>query len=221
MCGRFAFFASGEDLAAHFDLDQVPTLEPRYNIAPTQMVAIVRIPGGGHGRELVFTRWGLIPHWARDPGIGNRSINARAETVALKPSFRHSLRQRRCLIPANGFYEWQTTPEGKQPIHFRRRGGGLFAFAGLWDCWQKTKSEAIESCTILTTQANELVRPVHERMPVIIPVESYILYLNPTETEPARIQPLLRPFPAESMEAVGVGRWVNNPSHEGPRCLGP
>jgi putative SOS response-associated peptidase YedK len=216
MCGRFTLTAPGQVLADLFRLTEVPTLEPRYNIAPTQPVAAVRSAPGGAGRELVWLRWGLTSPWALAPGSGSGLINARAETAADKPAFRRSLRQRRCLVPADGFYEWQALPGRKQPFHFRMCDGRPFAIAGLWEQWQGPDGKAVASCALLTTQANELVRPVHDRMPVILPPAAWDLWLDPRAQDPAALRPWLAPYFAEEMSACPVSTRVNNPRNEGP-----
>ena len=223
MCGRFTLSDPDADrLAAQFDLPAPPAaLRPRYNIAPTQEIAAVRLTAGGAGRELALLRWGLIPAWARDPGIGVRLINARAETAAEKPSFRAAFRRRRCLIVADGFYEWQKRPGGKRPYYVRLRGGRLFAFAGLWERWTGPDGGVIESCTLLTTTPNALLRPIHNRMPVILHPDDYALWLDPTVDDRRRLQPLLRPYPAAEMEAYPVSRRVNAPRYDDPRCIEP
>jgi putative SOS response-associated peptidase YedK len=219
MCGRFALFASGDELAERFRLAEAPALPPRYNVAPTQPVAAVRAAAAG--RQLALLRWGLIPSWASDPSIGNRLLNARAETVADKPSFRAAFRQRRCLLPASGFYEWQKAGAGrKQPYFLRPKGGGLFALAGLWERWQSPAGEAVESCTVLTTAANELMRPLHDRMPVLLDPASEEVWLDPRALAEA-LRPLLTLYPGERMAALPVGPWVSDPRHEGARCLDP
>jgi putative SOS response-associated peptidase YedK len=217
MCGRFSLFSPAADLAEWLGLPEVPALEPRYNVAPTQPVAAVRA-GPAAGRELVRLRWGLVLPWAPDVSIGNRLINARAETAADKPSFRAAFRQRRCLVPADGFYEWVGRAGKKQPIHFRLRGGRPFAFAALWERWQAPGGPAVESCAILTTGANELV---HDRMPVILGPDAFGPWLDPAVRGPAALAAWLRPYPAEAMTACPVGSWVNNPRNEGPACLAP
>ena len=217
MCGRFGLIASGEELAERYPFVEIPPLDPRYNIAPTQPVPAVRATPTGH--QFGFLRWGLIPSWASDPTIGNKLINARAETVAQKPSFRSAFKQRRCLIPASGFYEWQKTGTGrKHPYFIRPRNGGVFSLAGLWESWHDPRGVAVETCTIVTTEANKLMRPLHDRMPVILGMESERLWLDARAGTDA-LHALLVPYPAERMETLPVGKWVGDPKHEGPRCL--
>jgi putative SOS response-associated peptidase YedK len=223
MCGRFTLRASPRVIAGQFDLFETPEFTARYNIAPSQAVAAVRTRGEAlpPGRELVFLRWGLIPAWADDPSIGNRLINARAETVAQKPTFRHAFARRRCLIVADGFYEWQGRGRGKQPYLIQLRDGGPFAFAGLWEAWEGAGHAYVESCTILTTEANALVRPLHDRMPVIVAPADYGLWLDPQLQDAARLTELLRPFASDALEAFRVSSRVNSPTHEGPECVAP
>jgi putative SOS response-associated peptidase YedK len=219
MCGRFALFASGEELQERYPFVEVPPFEPRYNIAPTQTVAAVRSTPSG--RELAFLRWGLIPSWGSDPTIGHKLINARVETVSAKPSFRSSFRQRRCLIPASGYYEWQKGRGGrKQPYFIRPRNGGLFAFAGLWERWHDSLGTPVETCTILTTEANEQLRALHERMPLILDPTADASWLDPG-ADAASLHGLLVPYPGDRMEAFPVNPWVSDPKHEGSRCLEP
>ena len=193
-------------------------MPPNYNVAPSQEVAAI-VEGGGGERRLELLRWGLIPAWADDPGIGSRMINARSETAAEKPSFRKAFKERRCLIPADGFYEWQKTNGGKQPYHLKMRDGRLFAFAGLWESWKGDEEGEIRSCTILTTDANDLVGEVHHRMPVILPPETYDLWLDPAVREAEQLLSVLLPYPTEDMEAYPVSRRVNNPSNDEPGCV--
>ena len=219
MCGRFTMYSSRDELARlfGFDTDDVPDQLPRYNIAPTQLVAVVRQDDGQ--RVIKPLRWGLIPSWAKDAKIGNSLINARSETVAEKPAFRAAFKKRRCLIPTSGFFEWMATGgKKKQPLHIRLIDGRPFALAGLWEHWSGGAGDPVESCTILTTTANDLMRPFHDRMPVILAREDYGTWLDP-ETPPERLQALLRPYPAEAMVAVPVGSYVSNPRNEGPQCL--
>lgn len=221
MCGRFTLTTPIETLVETFQLSSVPEdSAPRYNIAPTQSVAAVLTDEEEH-RHLAWLRWGLIPAWAKDPSIGNRMINARAETMAEKPAFRVALQRRRCLVLADGFYEWQRVEGGKQPIYIRMADGRPFAFAGLWERWRASDGSSLDSCTILTTGPNELVRPIHDRMPVILPPEAYDLWLDPTVRSAEPLLPLLRPYRAGVMTAFPVSPLVNNPANDDPRCIEP
>jgi putative SOS response-associated peptidase YedK len=221
MCGRYTLSTNAQVLADLFRLEEAPALPPRYNIAPTQEVAIVRSEGEPGLRRMALARWGLIPSWAKDREIGARMINARADTAAEKPAFRSAFKSRRCLIPADGFFEWQAREGRKQPHLIRRRDGGVLAFAGLWERWAPAGEEAIESCVILTTAANEVLRPIHDRMPVILPPEAWPLWLDPAERERERLQPLLVPYPAAAMMAYPVGLAVNSPRRDDPSCIEP
>ena len=222
MCGRFTLFEADKVLSKEFGVSGVPPLSPRYNIAPSQPIAAVRTPHTGIGRELALLRWGLIPSWSKDPAIGNRLINARAETVQEKPSFRNAFRRHRCLIPTNGFYEWQRQERGKQPYFVRMRDGRVFAFAGLWDRWESSDQDVIETCTILTTAANTVLVPIHGRMPVILPQAEYARWLDPALKDPdSSLSPLLVPFPPEEMLAIPVSPRVNAPSTDDEKCIVP
>ena len=221
MCGRFTLFEADKVLSKEFGVSGVPPLSPRYNIAPSQPVAAVRAASAGAGRELVLLRWGLIPSWSKDPSIGNRLINARAETVREKPSFRGAFRRHRCLIPANGFYEWQRQEHGKQPYFVRMRDERLFSFAGLWDRWESPDKGVIETCTILTTAANAVLAPLHDRMPVILPPGEYDRWLDPALKDLDSLAPLLVPFPPEEMLAFPVSLRVNTPSVDDEKCIAP
>jgi len=218
MCGRYTLYSSPAAVAQEFGLAEVPELFPRFNIAPTQTVAVVREMPDAQGRELAFLRWGLIPHWADDPSIGNRMINARSETAAAKPSFRKAFRARRCLVVADGFYEWQKTSGGKQPYLIGLKSNRPFGLAGLWERWDK-QGEPVESCTILTTEPNELMRPIHDRMPVIIPKEQYGLWLDPRCQDAGELAQLLRPFPSDGLRAYQVSSVVNNARNDVPECV--
>jgi putative SOS response-associated peptidase YedK len=223
VCGRFTLRASGERLAEAFGLSAQPSLFPRYNIAPTQAVPVIRVLRANPGtkeRELVPLRWGLVPSWADDPAIGNRLINARSETVADKPSFRGAFRHRRCLIPADGFFEWRKEGKVKQPVYVQRRDGQPFAFAGLWEEWER-EGEVIESCAIITTAANDLMAEFHDRMPVILDPKDYDLWLDPQVQDPRLLEPLLRPYSSGELVAHPVSQMVNNPRNEGPGCVEP
>jgi len=221
MCGRFTLFDSADSVAERFGLPDTPSFSPRYNIAPSQMVAAVRIPPGAGERELVTLRWGLVPSWAKDPAIGNRMINARAETVADKPAFRSAIRRRRCLVPADGFYEWKRVNGRKQPYYIRLEDGAIFAFAGLWESWAGPEHAAVESCTILTTVPNDLLRPVHDRMPVILSPRDYALWLSPAVQDPEALATLFHPYPPEEMIVFPVGTAVNNPKADTPALIEP
>ncbi len=223
MCGRFTLRTPIKAVAEAFDLapaeiDRAAEHPLRFNIAPTQPVAAIRWHAERHCRELVWLVWGLIPAWADDAAIGNRMVNARAETVAAKPAFRDAFRRRRCLVLADGFYEWKRASGAKQPHYIRLDEDRPFAFAGLWERWQKA-DVVIESCTIITTDANPLLRPLHDRMPVIVDDKRLDLWLDPTVREPKILEPLLRPYPAEKMVAYPVSTIVNSPRYDMPRCI--
>jgi putative SOS response-associated peptidase YedK len=217
MCGRFNQTASGEEVAEAFGLDETPALAPRYNIAPTQEVAVVGVRPKTSRCGLALLKWGLVP---RESLGGERGfINARAETAWEKPSFREAFARRRCLIPATGFYEWQKIdPKRRQPWLLRLESGRQFAFAGLWEPATATP-RAVPTCTILTTEPNEVTQPIHDRMPVILDPSEYTRWLDPAVTIPAEVRPLLRPFPAAAMTAYPVTTAVNNPSFDDPACL--
>jgi len=221
MCGRFTLFEADKVLSREFGVSGIPPLSPRYNIAPSQPVAVVRTASAGNRRELALLRWGLIPSWSKDPAIGNRLINARAETVREKPSFRNAFRRHRCLIPANGFYEWQRQERGKQPYFVRMNDGRLFAFAGLWDRWESPDKGVIETCTILTTASNAVLSSIHDRMPVILPPGEYDRWLDPALLDTDSLATLLVPFPAENMLAFPVSPRVNTPTVDDKECMAP
>jgi putative SOS response-associated peptidase YedK len=220
MCGRFTLRASPVDLTSLFGLAEVPPTEPRYNIAPTQTVFAVRVDEAGK-RAPVLLKWGLIPSWATDAKIGYRMINARSETAADKPAFRHAFRRKRCLIAASGFYEWKKTgTKQKQPYYIHRRHDKPFAFAGLWEAWSKGE-ELVESCTILTTEANDLMRPLHDRMPVILDVKVFDRWLDPVQQDPKKLDSLLVPYSGKDLTAYTISTWVNSPRNQGPKCIEP
>lgn len=225
MCGRFVLISSMDALAQQFALDPVvaeasPSLHPRYNIAPTQPVAAIRLDPATGERELTHFRWGLIPSWSKDIKIGSRLINARSETVADKPSFRAAFKRRRCLIPADGFYEWQRKGNKKQPIYVHSNEDQPFALAGLWEVWHSAEGSVIESCTILTTEPNELMQPIHNRMPVIVEPPDYALWLDPGPN-PQVARHLLRSYPAAKMATYPVSTLVNSPRNDDPQCIVP
>jgi putative SOS response-associated peptidase YedK len=214
MCGRFALKLSPATLKALFVLDQAPDYSPRYNIAPSTPIVAIRMVDGQRRADLL--RWGLIPHWAKDEKIGYSTINARAETVAVKPAFREAFRRRRCLIPADGFYEWQAQPgtKAKQPYLISRADGAPLAFAGLWERWHPPQGLLVESCSIIVTAANALVQPIHDRMPVLLDPGDFKTWLDPDNHDPHALTGLLRAYPAERMQAVPVGMRVNNPRND-------
>ncbi len=226
MCGRYSLTSPTEAVRRLFDFPERPNLAVRVNIAPSQEVAAVRLAEAETvTRQFVWLRWGLIPSWAKEPGIGNRMINARAETLAEKPAFRAAFRRRRCLIPADGFYEWQTERGRKQPYRIALASGAPFAFAGLWERWEGPKGGvggegAVESCTIVTTEANARLRTLHHRMPVILAPEAYDLWLDPA-TPGAQVQALLRPAPSEWFTAYRVSPKINSPANDDPALIEP
>jgi putative SOS response-associated peptidase YedK len=218
MCGRFTLRTPTQAIVEAFDLAGAPELPPRYNIAPTQPAAAIRLDPQQKNRQWSLLRWGLIPSWADDPAIGNRLINARAETVAIKPAFRHAFQKGRCLVIADGFYEWKKTGSTKQPFYVRLRDDGPFAFAGLSEHWQRG-DQTIDSCAIITTEPNELMAGIHDRMPVILSPENYSLWLDGDFRGQAQLLEMLRPFPTEEMEAHPVSTLVNNPRNETAACI--
>lgn len=220
MCGRFTLYAKGEILAGEFGVSGVPPEPPRYNIAPSRPVLTVRADAAG-GREAALLRWGLVPSWSRDPAVGSRLINARTETVREKPSFRNAFRRRRCLIPASGFYEWLQEGRRKQPYYVRMRDGRVFAFAGLWERWEAPEGGSIETCTILTTGANAVLAPIHDRMPVILARPDYGTWLDPALKDTDSLVSLLVPFPRDGMVAYPVSPRVNAPSADDEDCIAP
>jgi putative SOS response-associated peptidase YedK len=219
MCGRFTLNTSAKIIAEFFKLSEVPDIKPRYNIAPTQSVATVTVNGEKMQRQFQFMRWGLIPSWAKDMKIGNHTINARSETVAEKPAFRSAIKHRRCLIIADGFYEWQPQGKKKQPYYFQMANNEPFAIAGLWENWESKEGENIVSCSIITTAANETVQPVHDRMPVILPEDVWEQWLDPSINNSQQVLPLLKPYDPAAMKANAVSAIVNNPTREGPECI--
>ncbi|HEY3379472.1 MAG TPA: SOS response-associated peptidase [Armatimonadota bacterium] len=219
MCGRFYFYSDSDAVRASFPQLVIPhELGPRYNIAPSQPVAVIANTGKNRLDHFV---WGLVPSWAKDPGIGNRLINARAETLAEKPSYRTAYRRRRCLILADGFYEWYQprSQRAKIPMAFHLHPQRLFAFAGLWDVWHSPDGSEIYSCTIITTSANEFVAPYHQRMPVILQPSDYKEWLAPAECAPKELEHLLLPLPPEQMAAFPVSTLVNSATVDSPMCL--
>jgi len=219
MCGRFTLRTNPQQLALKFGCDIPEHLVPRWNVAPTQAVAAIRQQESS-GREFSLLRWGLVPHWAKEKSIGNRMINARAETIADKPAFRVAFRRRRCLVLADGYFEWKKTGKTKQPFYIRMRDEQPFAFAGLWESWlDPEQNEPLLTCTIITTDANELTQTIHDRMPVILPEDTQDLWLSLRQQDTEQLQPLLRAYNSRMMVADPVDTWVNNPRNDDPRCV--
>ena len=216
MCARYSLTRPEGAIAELFGVAEAPTLIARWNVAPTQTVPVV-VEGPPGVRRLELRRWGLVPSWASDPAIGVRMINARAETVASKPSFRSAFRARRCLVPADGFYEWRAVGKARHAMRFSLEGGGLFAFAGIWERWGRDES-AMETVAILTTTPNDVVAAVHDRMPVILPPAAYGTWLAPAGVDAALLGALLCPYTASAMTATPLSSYVNNSRHEGPDC---
>jgi putative SOS response-associated peptidase YedK len=217
MCGRYTLSTPAGRLAEEFQLDSTAEISPSYNVAPTQQVAAVVEDEGG--RRLEMFRWGLVPSWAEDPEIGSRMINARSETAPEKPSFRRSFRGRRCLIAADGFYEWKRENGGKQPYYFRMQDGRPFAFAGLWESWEKGDG-TLRTCAILTTRANSVLEGIHDRMPVILPHDAYNAWLDP-DADREELGELMIPYPNDDLETYPVSRFVNSPRNNDERCIEP
>jgi putative SOS response-associated peptidase YedK len=218
MCGRYMLTTPVDALRQLFLFTERPNLAPRYNIAPTQEVPIVRPTRDGAGRELIMVRWGLVPYWADDPKIGNRLINARRESVARTAAFREAYQRRRCLVPADGFFEWQKEGRTRQPLLVRRKDQAPFAFAGLWERWPQPGGGVLRSCTIITCPANKLIAPLHDRMPVILASEDYERWLDPSRADGRE---LLEPYPAAELEAFPVSPRVNSPQYDDPECIAP
>ncbi len=222
MCGRYTQTKDGGAIAATFNLTSAPTPTARYNIAPSQPISAIAQPDTE--REYRLFQWGLIPSWAKDPAIGNRMINARSETAADKPSFRTAFKRRRCLIVADGFYEWKKAEAKgakKQPYYIQMADQALFGMAGLWEVWESGDGSYLESCTILTTEPNSLMKPIHNRMPVIMKPQDYDLWLSPAVQDRDALQPLLQPFSAEDMRVYKVSTAVNNPRNDAADCVEP
>lgn len=218
MCGRFTLRTPPAVLLEHFRLTSSPAPSPRYNIAPTQEIGVVR-PTGEQQREFVGMRWGLVPHWAKDPSIGSRMINARSETAATTPAFRDSYRRRRCLIPADGFYEWKKVGRQKQPYLIHLKSGDLFAFAGLWDRWGN-ESQRLETCTILTMAASDALRDLHDRMPVILRTTDYDRWLDPN-ADVESLEQLFDGCPPDDLCIEPVSPRVNNVANDDASVLQP
>ena len=231
MCGRFTLTTEMRVIADRFGVDyprgfsgtgnqtsSADSYTPRFNIAPTQSVIVINDTGQ---RQLVAMRWGLIPSWTSDPSIGNRMINARAETIANKPAFRTALKKRRCLVIADGFYEWRKVGPQKQPVRIVLKNREPFGFAGLWEQWNAPTGETVLSCAIITTASNTLLKTVHDRMPVILARSDEGAWLDPKIEDPGTLLPLLKQYPSELMEFYPVDRIVNSHAHDTPQCIVP
>lgn len=223
MCGRFSLSTDSKTISQHLRLDVQLELMPRFNIAPTQGVVAVRYnaPEFPNQTEACMLRWGLIPSWAKDPSIGNRMINARSETAREKPAFRSAFKYRRCLVLADGFYEWKKEGKAKQPYWIQMADEKPFAFAGLWEHWQDPGGNELDTCTILTTSPNELMKSIHDRMPVILEPDNFDLWLKAEPTQRDELQSLMKPLPAELMMATAVSTFVNKPGNDDARCIEP
>ncbi len=222
MCGRFGLSVSGPELAdlLAIDVDDLPEIPARFNIAPTDPAPVMRIDSSGD-RRVELLRWGLVPSWAKTRSVGARMINARSETAAEKSAFRSAFQRRRCLVPSDGFYEWERRPDGKQPWHIGMTDRGVFAMAGLWEFWRDpVTEEGLKTFTILTTEANGVLAPIHDRMPVILDPPAFDAWLDP-DSPPARVLDLMRPYPDDLMVRWPVSTRVNNSRHDGPDLRDP
>jgi putative SOS response-associated peptidase YedK len=220
MCGRFVLEKTPEQLMKVYRLSSSPDLPPRFNIAPSQQIAAVRQQNGGD-RELTFLQWGLIPSWSKDPAIGYKMINARSETVHEKPSFKQAFLARRCIIPASGFYEWEKVGKEKVPHYIHLRDGDVMSLAGLWERWKSPEGKELETCTILTTAANSLIKKVHDRMPVILHRAEFGIWLNRESDEINRLTELFHPYPSDQLEEYVVTKAVSSPSNDSSECIIP
>lgn len=219
MCGRYAFYSPAEAVRRTFALDDLPELKPRYNIAPTQSVPVVRV-GEDRRRTMAMLHWGLVPKWAREKAVGSRMINARAETVAEKPAYRDAFRKRRCLVAADGWYEWQSAPGGKNPWFIRLRERRPIGFAGLWERWtDPSNGSLLESCTIVTTDAASSIRKIHDRMPVVLPESEWDRWMDPAYSDAEMLAKDLGPYDPKALEFWPVSRAVNAPRNEGPELI--
>jgi len=221
MCGRTALTASPEDLRAALCLDELPRIQPRFNVPPSQPVAILRTPEKSSPRKLELLRWGLVPSWAKDVRIGHKLGLARSETVTTTPAFREAIRRRRCLVVVDGFFEWQRAgKQASQPFFVRRADRGPFALAGIWERWVGRDGEVIESCAILTQPARPPVQAIHDRMPILLEPDAWDRWLDPDLTQVATLEPLLQPR-QPALVASPVSSIVNDPRHDDPRCQEP
>jgi putative SOS response-associated peptidase YedK len=219
MCGRFTLQYSAEMLAQIFGVKVSQDIKPRYNIAPTQQAPVVRISPADNQLHIDYLKWGLIPSWAKDASIGNHMINARSETVDEKPSFKSALKHRRCIIPASGYYEWQEVGGKKHPLYIKLKDDSLMMFAGIWDHWKSLEGEVIESFSMLTTSSNELIQPLHERMPVILDHEHKDIWLDFQVSDLEQLRPFLKPYSSNLMEMYPGSDLVNSPRNDNPECI--
>jgi putative SOS response-associated peptidase YedK len=219
MCGRYAVTSSPEAIRALFRYQELPNFPPRFNIAPSQPIPIVRLQDGQ--RQFALVRWGLLPSWVKDPKTFTLLINARGETAADKPAFRAAMRRRRCLVPADGFYEWKAVGGRKQPFFVRAKAGGPIAFAGLWETWTGPNGEEVETAAIVTTRANRMLAPIHDRMPVIVPPDAFDLWLDTTAVDPHTAATLIQPAPEDVLQAYEVSTAVNRVANDNPQLLEP
>ncbi|HEY1475214.1 MAG TPA: SOS response-associated peptidase [Pseudolabrys sp.] len=219
MCGRYTVTSAPAALRALFRYEEQPNFPPRYNIAPTQPIAIVRLVDGK--RHFALVRWGLLPSWVKDPKTFTLLINARGESATEKPAFRAAMKRRRCLIPADGFYEWQATGERKRPFYVRAKSGAPLAFAGLWETWEGPNGEELETAAIVTTSANRTLKPIHDRMPVIVPPEAFDLWLNCPDVDAKTVEALIQPAPDGLLEAYEISTAVNRTGNDNAKLLEP
>lgn len=220
MCGRFALTVSPENISKYFHVEDVTEEIHQYNIAPGQLIkSIIQTPNDK--RKITSMKWGLIPSWTKDPSKGVKTINARAETVHTKPSFRNAIRYRRCIIPASGFYEWEKVEKRKVPYYIHLKSNEPIGFAGLWDKWKGNNGSVIESCTILTTSSNNLLKPIHDRMPVIIHPNEYELWLDREMNEPDKLKSIFQPYPSEMLTLYRISNLVNKTDYDKDDCIKP
>jgi putative SOS response-associated peptidase YedK len=218
MCGRYTITSAPEALRALFRYAEQPNFPPRYNVAPTQPIAVVRLTEGK--RQFVLMRWGLLPSWVKDPKAFSLIVNARGESIIDKPAFRAAMKYRRCLIPADGFYDWKTVGSGsKQPFYVRAKSGAPLAFAGLWETWTGPNGEELDTATIVTTRANRTLAPIHDRMPVIIPPDAFDLWLDGAKVDAKTAEALIAPAPDDLLEAYPVSTAVNRTANDNPKLL--
>ena len=223
MCGRYTLARDLAEIKKRFDVSEAPKdFKPRYNIAPNQQVPIVLLDGEKKIRKMGYVRWGLIPSWADDPSIGNRMINARAETITTKASFRNLFRKRRCIVPADSFYEWtKISTREKIPMRIFLTTEEPFGFAGLWTTWRPATGDPIVSCTIITTEPNELMAKIHNRMPVVLEKKNEKVWIDPSVDDEKLLQSFLNPHPSKKMKCYPVSRFVNSPKNDTPKCVDP